>query len=167
MTVEKYIKRRMAQKELLSGDVAQVLGYTRQSFLNKLSRKSINLRDVIMLASMFDKQLAIIDNIGKVSHLFDAEESLSPEDYKRVCDYIGGKDMSKSPNKEQETKVSFSHYSISQIVHKSLSKKELIDIIEKTFPEEYIGRICEVTSVVDDDKIVSQSITFGRTLNAY
>ena len=54
---------------------------------------------------------------------------------------------------------------IDSVQHTSLSKKELIELIRKTFPDEevgYHGQVAQITTTTMTDGIKMQSVCFGK-----
>ena len=57
---------------------------------------------------------------------------------------------------------------IETVVHTALTKRELIDLINKSFPDEEVGdhgQIAQVETTIMTDGTKMQSICFGKQLN--
>ena len=57
---------------------------------------------------------------------------------------------------------------IESVTHTRCSKRELLDIIERNFPDDEVGTICqiaEITTTEMTDGTKMQSICFGKILN--
>lgn len=57
---------------------------------------------------------------------------------------------------------------IETVVHTALTKRELIELINKSFPDEEVGnhgQIAQVETVIMTDGAKMQSICFGKQLN--
>lgn len=60
--------------------------------------------------------------------------------------------------------ISDSEFSIESPIVRSVTKKELHELIERTFPEEYCGNIATITEVGGFGKEKRQTIVFGKNL---
>ena len=57
---------------------------------------------------------------------------------------------------------------IETVVHTALTKRELIDLINKSFPDDEVGnygQIAQVETTIMTDGTKMQSICFGKQLN--
>lgn len=91
MVIEDFVKKALAQRGISIKDAAEALGYKEQSFRNKLSRRSLNLHDIILLSLLLGQKLAIIDdryqpqeNEFVPDYIFDYSDYLSQEEFARV-----------------------------------------------------------------------------------
>lgn len=93
MTIEDYVRTRLASRQILIKDVAPVMGYNVQSLRNKLTRRTLNLKDVLILAAIFDKRLILdaetkeVDN-SKPDYVFSLKDFLTDEEMQRLAEFI-------------------------------------------------------------------------------
>lgn len=91
MTIEEYVKDALSAKNISIKEAAEVLGYQEQSFRNKFTRHSISLRDLLIICTLLEGQLAVIDSLPcqvgqefQPQFIFEAVDLLTEDDWKRI-----------------------------------------------------------------------------------
>lgn len=92
--IEDFSKQIAKEKNIPEEVLASVMGYTKASFRNKISRKNFNLHDIMVLCEIFHYNLAIIEkfNIKKnknknIKYIFDRTDYLDYQDALRLQNF--------------------------------------------------------------------------------
>lgn len=85
--IEEYIKAQLTAQNIPMKDAAEVLGYNKNSFYNKLSRHSLNLHDLIMLSLILEEKIMFTDADDKPLYIFNYTEYINDEDMARLKAY--------------------------------------------------------------------------------